>query len=155
MEKDNIYATFISLGLVAVLGGGLLYGGYRWGDSDEKEFSAVLHEEATVVETIHTPATHETQVLPKGSGFGIDIGGGLEIHVNHIPETFGVMFRCQHGEFVVDRKELYDKLSAHKGRRVEVSYREVYKTSYRGAGKYKKLVTRSLEKYDFLDAQLK
>jgi len=143
---------FVSASVFAVI-----YAFYRWVPWDAQEFSGALHEEATVVETIHTPAKHEMHVRPKiGPSFGaIPIGSGLEISSSTIPETFGVMFRCQHGEFVVHRKELYDTLLAHKGKRVLVSYREVYTASYRGNGPYQKLVSRTLVKYDFLDAKLK
>ncbi len=124
------------------------------------ELSDILHEDAVVSETVYTPSRHGS-----GSGVGptFDVTDGnvgiafTSININ-IPEKYAVVFKCQHGKFIVEgtdieHKSLWKKLS--QGQEVDISYREVFNSVYDdidGDGK-KDLVSRTLVDYDFLDAQ--
>ncbi len=127
------------------------------------ELSDILHEDATVSDVVYIPSRHGS-----GSGIGPTFDmtgdGGIGVAVTnvdvHIPEKYAVVFKCQHGKFIVEgtdkpHKSLWEKLS--EGQEVDVSYREVYKSVYDdvdGDGE-KDLVSRALIKYDFLDAKPK
>ena len=132
----------------------------------KQEFSDTLHEDAAIVEAIYTPSRHDSKVgltaiktgpmgIDYGGDFGIRIGGGLQISNVTVPEKFAVVFRCQHGQFIIGRKEVYEKFKDHKGKRVDVAYREVYRTTYDTKDGKKQVVARELVDYDFLDATLK
>lgn len=77
---------------------------------------------------------YDTCFVPKGHGHDVAVGynagkrGGVTITpVNiNIPARFAVVFKCQHGKFVIDGprgERLYKKLS--KGDRVVIRYCEV------------------------------
>ena len=132
----------------------------------KQEFSNTLHEEAVVVDAVYTPPTHDSQigltavkVGPAGmdfSGdFGIRVGGGLQISDVTVPEKFAVVFKCQHGQFIITRKQVYEKFKDQKDKVVDVAYREVYRTTYETKDGKKRVVERVLVDYNFLDATLK
>lgn len=131
-----------------------------------REYSEVLHEDALIVSVVHTPASHESQLgltAFKGGPFGMDysgnfglrIGGGLQISESEVPEKFAVVLQCQHGEFVIARKDLYQQLDGHEGQTVDVAYREIYRTTYETNEGKKQIVDRVLTKYDFLGVSFK
>lgn|GEM_PF-1222149 len=140
------------------------------------EASAILHEDATVIAKIYTPSRHESELGMKamnlaGEGFGsismdyggnigMGIGNGLQISEVDVPEKYGAVFRCQHGEFTSEgsderHKTLYNKLK--EGENVDVTYNEIYRATYDDVNKdgKKELTERVLVGYDFLDAQPK
>jgi len=133
-----------------------------------QEFSGTLHEDAVIADAIYTPSHHDTELgltaiktgpagLDFGGNFGLRIGGGLQISSVTVPEKFAVVFKCAHGEFVISRKEIYEKFKNHKGAAVDVSYREEYRSTYEQVEKNldKQVVERVLVDYDFIDATLK
>lgn len=149
----------------------LIYETIRSGCKEVKtETSDVLHEDATIVTRIHSPSTHKTELSPRlvkvGSGFGISehgVGpsfGGIVITCSTVHEKYGAVFKCQHGTFTSQgsderHKNLYDKLQ--DGQEVDVTYKEIYRTTYKdtdGDGK-KDLIERVLIGFDFLDANPK
>lgn len=119
------------------------------------ETSALLHEEALVTKRVKTPAKHDIDIVPT-----IDFEGniGIGIDVDDIPEKYAVIFKCQHGEFIIQGSEnryqsLYDRLN--EGDEVDVLYREVYKAVYDRSKAEKELIEKRLVKYDFIDAEKK
>ena len=157
----------------AAMGVGLLAGACK---DVRTEKSAVLHEDAVVAARIYTPSTHDTQIGFKafnmvGSGagslsmdydgnMGVGIGNGLQISSVTVPENYGVLFQCQHGNFTSQGPDarhqiLYQQL--HDGQKVDVLYQEIYQATYDDTnddGK-KELLERVLVDFDFLDAQPK
>ncbi len=132
----------------------------------KQESSAILFEEATIVDVIYTPSTHDTKLGltmmklgPVGIGFdgntGIRMGGGLQVSSVNVPEKFDVIFKCQHGKFIVNGKERYDKFEKHIGKTVIVNYREIYKTTYQEKDGKDSIIERVLMSYDFIDATIK
>jgi hypothetical protein len=133
----------------------------------KRECSNTLHEDAVIVGVVYTPSRHDSQVgltaiktgptgIDYGGNLGIRVNGGLQISSVEVPEQFAVVFSCQHGQFIITRKEVYEKLKDHKGRTVDVAYREIYRTTYeRKKDGEKQVVARELVGYDFLDATLK
>jgi hypothetical protein len=122
----------------------LLAGCYR------TERTGIMHEDASVEDTIFQPSQH-------GSGTAYDLTGkgGLSVTSVDIPEKYALIFKCQHGKFVIQGtgeryKALWKRLS--KGQKVDVSYQEVYRVYKSDDGKQP---GRVLEKYDFLDATVK
>lgn len=129
----------------------------------EVEFSPVLEEDAVVVDLVYTPSQHGSGV---GVGPSIDMTGegGLGIAIVpvsvDIPEKYAIVFKCQHGKFIIEcntpeRKALWQKLD--EGQKVRVQYKEVYKVTYliykdENKRKVKELVAKNLKKYDFLTA---
>ena len=130
-----------------------------------REFSETLHEEAVIENVVYTPSKHESRVEPSigGSGaigFGpsgivIRMGKSIQITNVTVPEKFALGFRCQHGQFIISRKEVYEKFKDHKGNMVDVTYHEVYKTTYDTKDGEKQVVARELTDYNFLNATLK
>jgi len=136
----------------------------------KREKSAVLHEEAKVITAIYTPSRHETNLSPSltnsdsivGMGFDGSVGikvGGLVISSNEVPENFGVLFQCQHGSFTSQgsdprHKALYEKFKNWEGKKVDVTYQEIYRVTYDDKDKdgKKEEVERVLVDFDFLDA---
>ena len=132
-----------SLALVALVATGC--------ERTKTEYSEVLTEPATVIDLVYTPSRHGSGVGPT---FGItgegDISVGIAITSVNIPERYAVVFRCKHGKFIIQSakaKELWQRLKLNQ--EVTVSYKEVYRTVYDD----KKVVSRVLVKYDFLDAR--
>lgn len=132
----------------------------------ETEQSSVLHEDAVVIETVYTPSRHDTNLgmtaikagaigMDFSGDVGIRIGGGLQISSSEVPEKFAVVFKCKHGKFIVDHKEVYEKLKGKEDKIVDVSYTEVYQTTYDKKDGKEYVIDRILIKYHFLDATLK
>lgn len=94
---------------------------HKFRDITTTEFSNVMIEPAVVVETVFTPSIHQSN---------IDIGLTTNLDLSftprsiNVPEKYAVVFQCDHGKFIIERKELWDKLKV--GDKVVVSYREVY-----------------------------
>lgn len=131
-----------------------------------REHSEVLREDALIVSVVHTPASHKSELgltAFKGGPFGMDysgdigirIGGGLQISESRVPEKFAVLLRCEHGEFLIERRTLYQQLKGREGQWIDVSYREIYRTTYETKDGERQIVSRVLTEYDFLDAALK
>lgn len=102
------------------------------------EYSPVLTEPATVSDSVYTPAGHGTGI---GNSFNSSGSVGMVVTSIDIPEVYAVVFKCQHGKFIVKRKDMWDKLQ--KGDKVIVQYREEYRVTDK---------ERILNKYDFIDA---
>ncbi len=126
--------------------------------------SEVLHETAVVVDLVYTPSTHETVLEPSlagrglgiglSGGIGLRIGNGLQITDVEVPPEYAVVFQCQHGKFIVQHKEVYDKLLEHEGDTVDVAYQEVYREVYESKDGKDTVLSRTLTMYDFLDATI-
>ena len=132
-----------SLALVALVATGC--------ERTKTENSEGLTEPATLIDLVYMPSRHGSGVGPT---FGMTSGGdasiGIAITSVDIPERYAVVFRCQHGKFIIQSakaKELWQRLKLNQ--EVTVSYKEVYRTVYDD----KKVVSRVLVKYDFLDAR--
>ena len=132
----------------------------------KQEFSNILHEDATISDAVYTPSRHDSELgltafktgpigVDFGGNLGFRIGSGLQISSVEVPEKFAIVFKCQHGQFIIGRKEVYEKLKDHKDKRVDVSYREIYRTVYDTEGGEKKIIERALTDYDFINATLK
>ena len=91
-----------------------------------------------------------------------DVGLGLTFTEVDIPEKYAVVFRCQHGKFIVDSnqekaKEMWGRLKTNQ--EVTVSYQEVYEENYLvnstwwGKEENRTLKSRKLLKYHFIDAK--
>lgn len=82
------------------------------------EYSQPLTEPAEVYDVCFVPEGH-------GSGYAYGKNGG-PVSVT-IPANYAVVFKCQHGKFVIDGSRgetLYNKLS--RGDYVTVTYSEVF-----------------------------
>ena len=106
-------------------------------------YSPELREQAVVVDLAYCPPTH-------GSGTGVGVTGGGNIAVSSVSVStqpaWATVFRCQHGQFIVQGEETYRSVS--EGDTVTVVYREVYRDDY--DTKLKEYVKRTLVDYDFL-----
>lgn len=96
-------------------------------------------EPATVTKTFFTASHTDVSATP-------NMDGGIDVDTTHVPAQFGVMFRCQHGEFCIqgskDRHaDLWKRMSA--GDKVVVHYKEIYR--------YTKKATNFYD-FDFIDA---
>lgn len=118
-------ATFLLLGSTALLGG-----------CGETEYSAELTEKAEIVEVVYTPAQHGSAIGPTFSTSG---NVGVAITSVDIPEVYAVVFQCEHGKFIIKRKDVWER--AKTGAKVTVRYREEYWVTEK---------ERRLVKYDFL-----
>ena len=102
------------------------------------EYSPTLTEPATVSDSIYTPAQHGSAVGPVLNTSG---NAGLAITSVDVPEAYAVVFKCQHGKFIVKRKDIWEKLQT--GDKVVIQYREEYHVTDK---------ERVLHKFDFIDA---
>jgi hypothetical protein len=106
-------------------------------------------EDGEVLDVIYMPSRH-------GAGFGpsvgVDTDGGVASGVSIVsvdmPSKFAVVFKCQHGKFVVQSEgdesrahQLWKKLT--QGMRVTIAYQEEYRENSQG---------RQFVKYHFVDA---
>lgn len=132
----------------------------------KQEFSTTLHEDALVVDAVYTPSRHDTNLgftaikagpmgIDLSGNMGFSIGSGLQISSVEVPEKYAVVFKCQHGQFIITRKDTYMKFKDHVGKTVDVAYREVYRTTYEMKEGKKIAVDRVLIDYNFLDATLR
>lgn len=121
------FKTLIGLSLLTVMLGGCA----------KTEYSAELTEPAEIMEVVYTPSQHGS-----GTGMGMSMKGTMVMTVNNvnIPEVFAVVFKCEHGKFIIQRRDIWEK--AKIGMKVTVHYREVYRVTDKA---------RSLVKYDFID----
>ncbi|VVB82649.1 Uncharacterised protein [uncultured archaeon] len=113
------------------------------------EYSPVLHEDAKVVDVVYT------------MNYNMDDGSnspGIAVVSMNIPEKYAVVFKSQHGKFIVEgederHKNLWSRMQ--EGEKVDVTYKEKYESVYDDTNKdgTNELVERRLVKYDFLDAQ--
>ena len=90
----------------------------------ERKNGPELTEQGEVYDTCFVPFGHGSTTAV---GYNTGKGGGVTITpINMIiPERFAIVFRCQHGKFVIDGdrgRELYKKLS--KGDLVTIRYCE-------------------------------
>lgn len=120
------------------------------------EYSPVLHEEAKVVDAIYIPSKH-------GSGMSVSMNlddGSISPGITSIDikEKYAVIFKCQHGKFIIEGtdepyKKLWEKMTA--GEKVKISYKEKYYSVYDDTNNdgTNELIEKKLIKYDFLDAQ--
>lgn len=110
------------------------------------ERSPIMTEQILARDLVFTPARH-------GSGIGPSLDltgdGGLGIAVTDvtIAEKRAAVFECEHGQFVIERDELWSKL--HEGATYTCRYVELYRTVY----DHDTLVSRTLIDYDFLGLQ--
>ncbi len=150
--KDNIKNKILEYNLAIALSFNLFTGcNFR---EERTELSSILHEPATISETVYSPSIH-------GSGVGptIDFNGNVGIAITsvNIPEKYAVVFKCQHGKFIIEGsnkkyKDLWERLN--EGDSVRVNYREMYRSAYQDTnndGK-KDLLSKKLIDYDFLEA---
>lgn len=113
------------------------------------EYSEKKTEPAVVEDVIFTPSLHGSGVGPTFTGEG-DVG--ITFTSVNIPEKYAVVFRCQHGKFVIQGTgEKYKKLWEHlvRNQEVTVHYKEIYRVTYDGD----EVLSRELIDYDFLDAK--
>ncbi len=135
--------------------------------SVKTEYSAELHEDATIVNTAFTPSRHDVGIGIKAydvGGISYDYSGnpgiglgksGMQISSSTVPEKYAVLFQCQHGRFIIERKEIYDRFNGLEGRSVDVAYREVYQVTHEKQDGVDKVIDRVLTDFDFLNATLK
>jgi len=109
----------------------------------ETEYSPVLSEPAVVLDTVYQPSSHGD-----GMGLALNSKGGVSPAFTSvdIPAKWAIVFKCQHGKFIVEgtdekHKALWEKLT--RDQKVTVSYREVFHVTDK---------ERRLAKYDFIDA---
>ena len=121
--------------------------------------SDILHEDAEVVDVVYVPSRHGSDISPTVT---TDADGNLQVGITTvsvtIPEKYAVVFRCQHGKFIVEgtdqrHKDLWSKFTG--GEKVDVSYKEVYKKYYHVVDKERSLIKTELIDYHFIDAVLK
>jgi hypothetical protein len=159
---NKILATLGLLGILTLSGC----------DSYRSERSPVLHEDARVAAKIHSPSRHNTDIgftaiklggsfgMDYGGNFGLRIGNGMQLSSTSIPEKYGILFECQHGNFTSQgsderHKNLYNRLQTNDI--VDVTYRELYEVHYSDVNNDGKqeVVERKMYAMDFLDAQVK
>lgn len=126
-------------------------------DSKEvrKEYSGVLHEKGVVVATLYSKDHSQSDI-----NMGISMSGDFTFTPTtiRIPERWGVVFRCDHGNkspitSPEDKyKALWNKLD--EGMDVDIAFRELYRNTYEDTNNdgEKELISRELLDYDFLDA---
>lgn len=117
------------------------------------EYSKTFTETAVVLDLVYTPSRHGSDIAPTigltGEG---DMSFGITPISIDIPEVYAIVFKCEHGKFIIncdtpERLKIWQKLEEKQ--KVVVMYREKYRTIYEDG----RIISRSLEKYDFLDAR--
>lgn len=109
---------------------------------NSRSYSQDLYEDGEVIGSTFMPANH-------GSATGVSSKGSLVVSSVEIPAVYAVVFKCEHGQFVVQGegeryKQLWEQLP--QGTKVDIVYREIYE----GSDDKKRLV-----KLDFLYAKRK
>ncbi len=118
----------------------------------EREQSEVLYEKGKVITTLYNKKHSDSNM-----GVGITTGGDLAVTSTSItiPESWGVVFRCEHGNKfpIMGKDEKYKKLwkKLDEGDSVRISYKENYEVKYNR--KTKMAVSKELIDYDFIDAE--
>ena len=142
--------SLAKLAMIPILAGSLALNGCS--DYTKNEQSEVLHEKGKVVTTLYSKEHNSSDV-----GVGITTGGDLAITSTsvNIPETWGVVFRCEHkNKFPIHGsdekyKKLWEKLD--EGDSVNIAYKENYLVKYER--KTGKVISKELIDYDFIDAK--
>ena len=123
---------------------------HKFRDIVTTEFSDIMTEPAEVIEVVFTPSTRHTTD---------SVDNHLNPQVVDIPEKYSVVFKCEHGVFIVNTNDvLFSELivrfkSLRAGDKVRVLYREIYEilsTEHDRDGVREFFV--SLVGYDFIDA---
>lgn len=165
MGKINKLRRIIGIGVATVMLP-IMLSGCKYSYS-HKEYSEVKHEDAQVVDVVYAPERHGSDIAPSvGMTSGGDLAMGITSVSVDIPEEYAVVFKCQHGKFIEKRKgkDLWKRLQ--EGQEVDVSYREIYDSSYEAEGNFwdafvqtpkpnAKKISKNFVKYDFIDAQPK
>ncbi len=117
-----------------------------------------MHENGIVLDTLHSEGHFRTETFLETRYKNGEPDMGLVQRHRNDPSTWGVVFRCDHGnKFAIqgsteEYKKLWEKMDP--GMNVVIIYKEVYRSIYRdidGDGK-RDLVTKELVDYDFIDA---
>ena len=108
------------------------------------EYSKMLTESGEVYDVAYVPRGHGSDTA---IGFNTGKGGGMTVTPVSvtIPERYAVVFKCEHGKFVITgdkAKALYYRLE--RGQRVSIYYRIIYKVTKKGG--------RVQTDLDFIDA---
>ena len=111
----------------------------------KREERGPLSEEATVIGVYYQPSMHSSNISP-GMNFNGDINFNL-VTID-VPEKYTIVFKCQHGTFMVEGKQRFDKFAEFIGKKVTVVYFEVFRNTY----DKDELVKSVLIDYDFIDA---
>ncbi|MBI5732382.1 hypothetical protein HY967_00270 [Candidatus Jorgensenbacteria bacterium] len=134
------------------------------------EYSGELTENGVVSELLYSPSRHETSIDTLGYDDSVvdinqgNIGkntitqvqvGKLRVNSTTIPEQFGVVIKCQHGKLTTMKKRMYDRFINKEGSAVTITYREVYRATYKNENNERKLLDRVLVDRDLLDVTLK
>ena len=138
----------------------------------KREKSDVMHEPGKVIVATHSPSRHDIGIGKKMMDNPLGLGstdwqgregyavGDVVISHTEVPEKFGVVFQCQHGEFTIEgskpkHKALYDKLKDWQGKMVDITYMEEYRVTYEDKDEdgTKEETSRVLIDLDFLDAE--
>lgn len=111
---------------------------------DKREDGPDLSEAGEVYDTCFVPKGHGS-----GTGVGFSTSGEMVTSSSDvsIPARFAIVFKCQHGKFVIDGdrgEALYKRLS--KGDRVKITYYEEFSVDKHG--------TRTFVDMHFRDAQV-
>ena len=124
------------------------------------ERSPILYEDAIVYDLIFTPPAHmpSTKTEYQFGPYYNWMEGEFEIGFHPaqvpctitIPPKYGVVFKCQHGKFYIEREILYKTLQ--QGQRVNIQYQELYHiTTEKIEGEWRE-TKHELYDYDFLNA---
>lgn len=124
----------------------------------EIQKSPELTESGIVIDTVHTSPSSHTDIEV---GWGTDANGNLTTSLTpvttRIPETWGVVFRCEHGnKFVIEGKDdrykdLWERLDP--GMTVRIHYKEEHRvtTNKQDDGTWRE-TKRELVDFDFINA---
>ena len=141
----NLINKIIGIGALAIALNGCA-------EYTKEEQSGILYEKAKVITTLYSKEHTSTDIAP-----GMTSKGDIAISISSItiPETWGVVFRCEHGnKFPIqgsdeEYKKLWEKFD--DGDSVNIEYKENYKVKYER--KTDKVIARELTDYDFIDAE--
>lgn len=113
------------------------------------EESSEMTELAVVEDVVFTPSVHSSS-----GGIAMTSKGGMGISAEdiRIPEKYAIVFRCQHGKFIIEgttawHKELWSRLVRNQN--VTIYYKEVYRVTHDGEN----VLNRRLIRYNFIDAK--
>lgn len=118
-------------------------------DMPKTEYGPTLTEEGEIYDTAYVPAGHGSDTAV---GFNTGKGGGVTITPVSIdiPERYAVVFKCQHGKFVIageKAKGLYQRFE--RGDKCTIEYREVIRVEMKDGRE----ASRRVYDLDFLDAK--
>jgi len=130
----------------------ILAGSLNSCDYTKTEQSEILYEKGKVITTLYNQKHSDSEI-----GAGMTTGGDLVVTSNSIdiPEKWGVVFKCEHGNKfpIMGKGEEYKKLwkELEEGDSVKISYKENYKIIY--DYKTDKPKSKELIDYDFINAK--